>query len=85
MVSRERVDDLLEALRTHTVWVEPAAPVADLSLKDAGDLRMLEAALAGGAKYVVTTDREFLSHRGYGGVEFVTPHEFWQRNETAKL
>jgi hypothetical protein len=25
----------------------------------------------------VTTDREFLSHRGYSTVEFVTPAEFW--------
>jgi predicted nucleic acid-binding protein len=26
----------------------------------------------------VTTDREFLSQRGYGEVEFVTPGEFWE-------
>ena len=37
---------------------------------------MVEAAVAGGARYIVTTDREFLSQRGYGDVEFVTPAEF---------
>jgi len=71
-----QVAALLEELRTRTVRVEPVASVDDLPLKDAGDLRMLEAALAGGAGHIVTTDREFLSRRGYGGVEFVTPAEF---------
>jgi putative PIN family toxin of toxin-antitoxin system len=79
MVPQERVQALLAELRTRTVWVSPSERVRDLRLKDAGDLRMLEAALAGGAAYVVTTDREFLSHRGYEGVEFVTPGEFWER------
>ena len=78
LTSRERVDSLLEDLRTRTVWVEPQTRVDDLPLKDPGDRRMLEAALEGGAQYVVTTDREFLSHRGYGEVEFVTPHRFWR-------
>lgn len=76
MVSREAVDSLLEALRTQSVLVEEPAPVRDLRLKDEGDLRMVEAAAAGGARYIVTTDREFLSQRGYGDVEFVTPGEF---------
>jgi putative PIN family toxin of toxin-antitoxin system len=78
MVSRERVEELLGELRTRTVRAEPSERVTDLPLKDPGDLRMLEAALAGGARYVITTDREFLSHRGYREVEFVTPGEFWR-------
>jgi len=45
-------------------------------LKDAGDLRLVEVAVAGGARYIVTTDREFLRARGYADVEFVTPAEF---------
>lgn len=78
MTSRERVASLLEALRTRTVWVESPAPVRDLRLKDEGDVRLVETAVSGGAQYIVTTDREFLSHRGYDGVEFVTPEE-WER------
>jgi putative PIN family toxin of toxin-antitoxin system len=78
MASPERVAALLEDLRTRSVWVHPAERVTDLPLKDAGDLRMLETALDGGASHIVTTDREFLSHRGYGAVEFVTPVEFWR-------
>ena len=79
MTSRERVASLLEALRSRTVWVEAPEPVTDLRMKDEGDVRMVETAVSGGASYVVTTDREFLSHRGYGSVEFVTPAEWWKR------
>lgn len=79
MVGREKVDDLLRELRTRAIWVEQPARITDLRLKDEGDLRMVETALAGGAEYVVTTDREFLSHRGYGEVEFVTPDELLRR------
>ena len=74
MTSRATVDDLLERLRTRTIVVEPE-PIDDIGLRDAGDRYMVEAAVAGGARYVVTTDREFLSKRGYGETEFVTPSE----------
>ena len=75
MTSGELVTSLLEALRTRSVWVEAPEPIGDLRMKDEGDVRMVETAVTGGASYVVTTDREFLLHRGYGGVEFVTPAE----------
>ena len=78
MTSRERVASLLEALRSRTVWVDTPEPIRDLQMKDEGDVRMVETAVSGGASHVVTTDREFLSHRGYAGVEFVTPGEFWR-------
>ena len=77
LVSRAAVESLLEALRTLSVLVDEPAPIRDLRLKDQGDLRLVESAVAGRARYVVTTDREFLSQRGYGEVEFVTPGDFW--------
>ena len=80
MTSRERVAALLEALRSRTVWVAAPEPITDLRMKDEGDVRMVETAVSGGASYVVTTDREFLSHRGYGDVEFVTPVEWVLRS-----
>jgi putative PIN family toxin of toxin-antitoxin system len=79
MVSREAVESLLDALRTRSVLIEDPSRIPDLRLKDKGDLRMVETAVAGGARYVVTTDREFLRQRGYGDVEFVTPEEFLKR------
>jgi putative PIN family toxin of toxin-antitoxin system len=75
MTSRVEVERLLEDLRARTVWVESPERISELRLKDAGDLRLVEAAVSGGAQYIVTTDREFLSQRGYGNVEFVTPGE----------
>ena len=75
MTSADAVGELLSALRERTVWVENSPAITDLALKDEGDRRLVETAAAGGARYIVTTDREFLSHRGYGGVEFVTPSE----------
>ena len=71
---RER-DDLLAELRERSIIVE--APILEeLTLKDAGDRRLVEAAHAGGARYLVTADREVLRMWGYGGVEFVTSGEF---------
>ncbi len=68
-------DALLDELRTRSLLVD--APVLDgLTLKDAGDRRLVEAAHAAGARYLVTADREVLLMRGYGATEFVTAREF---------
>ena len=68
-------DDLLAELRDRSIIVD--APILEgLTLKDAGDRRLVEAAHAGGARYLVTADREVLRMWGYGGVEFVTSSEF---------
>jgi putative PIN family toxin of toxin-antitoxin system len=79
-VPREEIESLLSALRSGSVLVEPPEKLRDLRLKDAGDLRLVETAVSGGARYIVTTDREFLRARGYGDVEFVTPGEFVRRS-----
>jgi putative PIN family toxin of toxin-antitoxin system len=83
MVGRHKVRELIRHLRTRSVWVERPARITDLDLKDLGDLRMVETAVAGGARFVVTTDREFLLHRGYPGVEFVTPGQLRRMLEPA--
>ena len=68
-------DALLAELRERSLLVQ--APVIDeLTLKDAGDRRLVEAAQAGGARYLVTADREVLRMRGHGSVEFLTAGEF---------
>lgn len=68
-------DDLLTELRARSIMVE-ARILTKLTLKDAGDRRLVEAAHAGKARYLVTSDREVLRMWGYGGVEFVTAGEF---------
>ena len=68
-------DDLLVELRAKSIVVE--APIlTELTLKDAGDRRLVEAAHAAKARYLVTSDREVLRMWRYGGVEFVTAGEF---------
>jgi putative PIN family toxin of toxin-antitoxin system len=75
MATGKKVAELLQELRARAVLVRPAT-ISDLPLKDEGDLHLVEAAAAGGASYLVTSDRELLQKRGYGRVEFVTPSEF---------
>jgi len=79
LAGKTAVADLLRDLRELAARVTPRA-IRDLPLKDEGDLRLVEAAVAGDADYVVTADRELLSKRGYGRTEFVTPAEFWKRS-----
>ncbi len=75
IADRHARDALLAELRARSLIVEAPA-IAGLTLKDAGDRRLVEAAHAGGARYLVTADREVLLTRGYGAVEFVTAGEF---------
>ena len=71
-------DELLAELRDLATRVE--APVLpDLTLRDPGDRRLVEAAVAGGAACLATADREVLRQRGYGSVEFLTAHEVLDR------
>ena len=72
--SQREVEMLLAELRTRAVRVRGRA-VSNIRLKDQGDLRLVEAALAGDADYLVTADRELLLQQGYGSTRFVTPAE----------
>lgn len=48
-------------------------------LDDEPDNRVLECALAGGARLIVTGDRAMLALRDYEGIEIVTLREFLRR------
>lgn len=74
LAPRGEIERLLRDLREGSVAVQPAA-IDDLPLKDEGDLRLVEAAVAGVAAYLVTADRELLAQRAYGPTEFVTSSE----------
>ncbi len=78
LAGRDAVEQLLRDLRERSLRVQPQ-PIKDLPLKDEGDLRLVEAAVAGAADYLVTADRELLRARAYGRTEFVTATEFWER------
>lgn len=82
LAGKNAVDVLLGDLRERTVRVRPKR-IADLALKDEGDLRLVEAAVAGRAAFLVSADRELLSHHAYGNTEFVTASEYWARRRGA--
>lgn len=46
------------------------------TVRDPDDDKFLEVALAGGADYVVSGDRDLFDLGSYGGIEIVTPDEF---------
>jgi putative PIN family toxin of toxin-antitoxin system len=46
------------------------------TVRDPDDDKFLEVALAGGADYVVSGDRDLLDLGSYGGIEIVRPDEF---------
>ncbi len=75
IVPRGRIGALLDVLRTRSVRVR-GTPIGDLPLKDEGDRRLVEAAIQGGASYLITADAELLKYRGYRAAEFIRPTEF---------
>jgi putative PIN family toxin of toxin-antitoxin system len=78
LAASNRIDDVLECFRTQSIRVG-GAPIRGLRLKDEGDRRLVEAAVEGGATYLVTADAELLRYQGYGPTEFVSPAEFLRR------
>jgi putative PIN family toxin of toxin-antitoxin system len=53
--------------------VDPAA------CKDKGDLPVLGAAVAAKCDYIITGDAALLAVRKYGGIDIVSPREFWEK------
>jgi putative PIN family toxin of toxin-antitoxin system len=80
--SGDQLDEFLQAIREAAVLVD--APVRLHLVSDPGDNRILEAAAAGEADYVVTGDRELLALGRYVGARIVTPAEFRRMLETGE-
>ncbi len=75
IVPRGRIDALLDLLWTRSMRVRANA-IEELPLKDEGDRRLVEAAVQGGASYLITADAELLKYRGYRATEFIKPTDF---------
>lgn len=65
---------ILDGLRAAASVVEPEVQL-DVS-RDPSDNRVLEAAAAGGAQYIVSGDRDLLDLSEFQGIRIVTPREF---------
>lgn len=56
--------------------VEPE--MAGVMLEDEEDLKMVDAALGGGAQFLITDDKHLLDVEEHDGIRMVTPAQFWQ-------
>jgi putative PIN family toxin of toxin-antitoxin system len=72
------LDPVLDRIVLHALLVVPVKLPSD-ACSDRDDIKFLECAVAGQAKYVVTGDRALLRASGYEGVEVVTPRVFLEQ------
>ncbi len=70
-----RVTELVGDIEAQAVKVVPSEEI-DVVARDADDNRVLEAAVAGEAQYVVTNDNDLLVLGSYRGIEIVTAARF---------
>lgn len=73
-LSARAIADFFADVRAVAIVVEPPFRL-DVS-RDADDNRVLEAAVAGDADYIVTGDRDLLELGSHAGVRIVTPAAF---------
>lgn len=70
-------------LRSHSTMIEP--PEVDSSIcRYNSDLVILGTAKAGGAKYIVSGDKELLLLKKYSSIAIIDPRAFWQAVKNAK-
>ena len=72
------ITDVVRLLRQDTIMAE-SQPLANVSLKDAADIAIITSAVNGGAKLLVTGDKEMLTLKRVGTLNIITPRQFWER------
>ena len=72
------VRDILGYVRREAEEVS-GLPVPREICRDAGDLAVLGAAVAGNCRYIITGDIDLLSVREYRGVGIISPRAFWEK------
>lgn len=69
------VNDIDEFLREHGVLADPAPLNPDVC-RDPDDIKILGLAVASGADYVVTGDKDLLDLKEFQGIPILTPRSF---------
>jgi len=73
-VDAETIERLLDLLATAALTVEPSIRIADC--RDAKDNKYLELALAAGADFIVSSDRDLLALDPWRGIRILNPAAF---------
>jgi putative PIN family toxin of toxin-antitoxin system len=68
----------IESYLRSTSTVIELADVDSSICRDKSDLAILGTAKAGGAKYIVSGDRDLLILKKYSGIAIIDPRTFWQ-------
>ena len=71
----ELVADVLDAIRTLTIWVEASDIAAD-AVRDPSDVHVLGSAVGGRADVLVSGDQDLLAVHEYMGVRILNPSQF---------
>ena len=74
------IADILWLLQQDTIFTE-SEPLAELHLKDPADIAMVSSTINGGVELMVTGDKEILALKKIGGLEIVSPRQFWERQK----
>jgi putative PIN family toxin of toxin-antitoxin system len=77
-VPARQADAILALLREHVAVVRPAKVPAD-ACRDRSDLAVLGTAVAAGADYLVTGDRDLLDLGDFHGIPILSPRAFHDR------
>ena len=76
-VSSELIEDFVLLLKQDTLCSEPG-DLPKLNLRDEEDLGILASAISGGARIIVTGDRELQELGHFLDIRIMSPRQFWQ-------
>lgn len=74
--SKKSVKRFIRLLKTKSKGVKPKS--LGFTLKDPGDDKFLECALAAKANYLVTGNTRHFPSPAYKGIQIVSPRDFWE-------
>lgn len=74
--SKKSVKRFIRLLKTKSKVVKPKS--LGFTLKDPGDDKFLECALAAKANYLVTGNTRHFPSSAYKGIQIVSPRDFWE-------
>ncbi|MBU0461308.1 MAG: putative toxin-antitoxin system toxin component, PIN family [Nanoarchaeota archaeon] len=73
---RSRIEEIRKTILDNSLMVDRLAVSVEVVKDDPSDNKFLEAAIAGGAGFVVSQDKHLLKIKEYAGIRIITPSHF---------